>query len=84
MEPISHYKEELNTIDNWEFCNEGNNNIILRYIGRDPILQKKVLRIRKNTNSEFYSDPILIPEQEYNKLYIDHVFKKDPVLNKLL
>lgn len=38
MESVKHYKEELNSVENWEFCNEGNNNIILRYVGRDTIL----------------------------------------------
>jgi len=83
MESFS-LEEELNNTDNWEYCNEGNNNIVLRYIGRDPILQKKILRIRKNTNHMFYNDDCLIPEKEYNSLFVDKVLKVDPEMNKFL
>ena len=78
------WNEELQNLDHWDFYNEGNNNIILRYFGPHPILAKKVLRIRKSTNKEFYTDPSLMPEQEYNKLFLENVFMKDPLMKKYL
>jgi len=69
----------------WEYYNEGNNNVILRYIGDgDPELSARVLRVRKSTNKEFYSNPILLPEEEYNPLMTDNVFMTDPILSKYL
>ena len=51
----------LQDASNWTYYNEGNNNIILTYTGKfDPILSEKVLRIRKSTNHEFYTDPCLL------------------------
>lgn len=56
----------------WTYYNEGNNNIILRYTGKeDRALSERVLRIRKSTNFEFYTDPCLLPEEEYNALLIN-------------
>ena len=40
--------------------------------------------MRKSTNKEFYSNPILLPEEEYNPLMTDNVFMKDPILSKYL
>ena len=69
----------------WEYYNEGNNNVIFRYIGDgDPVLSARVLRVRKSTNKEFYSNPILLPEEEYNPLMTDNVFMTDPILSKYL
>lgn len=76
--------EDLNNVDSWEYYNEGNNNIILIYTGKNPLLSQKVLRIRKNTNYEFYADPCLLPEQEYNKLMIENVFMSDPIMGLYL
>ncbi len=69
----------------WSYYNEGNNNVILRYIGpRDKDLSGRILRLRKSTNREFYSDPSLLNEEEYNPLMTDNVFMKDPILSKRL
>ena len=87
MESSINIKEHpaLQDASNWTYYNEGNNNIILRYTGQfDPILSEKVLRIRKSTNHEFYTDPCLLQEDEYNSLLIDNVFMKDPILSNRL
>jgi hypothetical protein len=69
----------------WVFCNEGNNNVVLRYVNTgNGALMGKVLRIRKATNREYYTDPCLLREDEYNTLMIDNVFRKDPILEKHL
>ncbi|CDW86190.1 UNKNOWN [Stylonychia lemnae] len=76
--------EELNDPDQWTYYNEGNNNIILRYIGSNNILSSKILRIRKNNNVQYYTDPTLFPLEEYNKLFIEKVFMSHPILSKYL
>jgi hypothetical protein len=69
----------------WSFYSEGNNNVVLRYIGPlNEYLSSKVLRIRKSTNKEFYTDPCLLNEHEYNKLMIDNVLSADPILSKYI
>lgn len=73
--------DELNDPTKWVYYNEGNNNIILRYVGDDRYLAAKILRIRKNNNQEYYTDPTLFPLEEYNQLFIDQVFMKHPVLS---
>jgi len=78
MESI--FTQELNNSEKWVYYNEGNNNVILRYIGEDPLLSTKILRIRKNTNVEYYTDPTLFPVDEYNQLFIEHVFMQHPVM----
>lgn len=75
---------ELNNSASWLYYNEGNNNIILRYVGSDAFLSTQILRIRKNTNVEYYLDPTLYPIDEYNKLFIDKVFLQHPVMHKYL
>ena len=40
----------LEKLDYWKFLNEGNNNVIFRYIGDNDFLSQKVLRVRKTTN----------------------------------
>lgn len=47
-------------------------------------MSARVLRVRKSTNKEFYSNPILLPEEEYNPLMTDNVFMTDPILSKYL
>jgi len=78
------YEKELHNLDAWDFYNEGNNNLIFRYTGPHPVLRKKIIRIRKSTNIEFYTDPFLMPEQEYNTLFLEHVLLVDPVLGKYI
>lgn len=70
----------------WTFLNEGNNNIILRYTGKetDSALTERMLRIRKSTNAEFYTDPCLLPEEEYNELLLRNVFLQDHILAQYL
>jgi hypothetical protein len=70
----------------WTYYNEGNNNVILRYTGKvaDPEMSGRILRVRKSTNREFYDNPLLLPEDEYNPLMTDNVFMKDPILSKRL
>ncbi len=70
----------------WTYYNEGNNNVILRYTGKvaDKDMSGRILRVRKSTNKEFYSNPLLLAEEEYNPLMTDNVFMKDPVLSKRL
>jgi Inositol-pentakisphosphate 2-kinase len=69
----------------WVYYNEGNNNVILRYSGKaDKIMSGRILRIRKSTNKEYYSDPTLLDDSEYNPLMTDYVFMKDPILSKRL
>lgn len=43
-----------------------------------------MLRIRKSTNQEFYTDPCLVPEDEYNNLVIGSVFMVDEILSQYL
>jgi hypothetical protein len=39
----------LKDASQWEYYNEGNNNVILRYTGKGE-LATRVLRVRKSTN----------------------------------
>ena len=76
--------EELNDPSKWVYYNEGNNNIIFRYVGKDSWLAAKILRIRKNNNQEYYTDPTLYPLDEYNDLFVQKVFMQHPVLSQYL
>lgn len=60
--------------------------MILRYTGEvpDPEMSGRILRVRKSTNREFYNNPLLLAEDEYNSLMTENVFMKDHVLSKRL
>ena len=80
----SSFTRDLNNPNNWLYYNEGNNNVILHYLGQNPLLTTKILRIRKNTNVEYYTDPTLFPVDEYNHLFIEHVFMQHPTMAQYL
>jgi hypothetical protein len=85
---LSHLQDHwaLKDPEVWTYYNEGNNNVILRYTGKvpDSDMSGRILRVRKSTNREFYNNPLLLAEDEYNSLIIDHVFMKDRVLSRRL
>lgn len=50
-------KQEINNEKDWEYLAEGNANIILRYVGTDPSLKGKLLRLSKSNLKEFKANP---------------------------
>jgi inositol-pentakisphosphate 2-kinase len=47
----------------WDYLNEGNANVVLKYTGNDPVLKGKILRLQK-TGSEC-NGRFLIDYQKY-------------------
>ena len=55
--------------ENWEYLNEGNLNVICRYVGADLNLKGYVLRMKKNTYSTTFNENYGIPEAEYREFF---------------
>jgi len=60
---------ELGKPEDWDYLNEGNLNVICRYIGKNAKLKGYVFRVKKNTHSTAFSGNYGIDEPQYRKLF---------------
>ena len=69
-------QKSLNPLE-WSYLTEGSNHVIFQSKNEE---NDEILRVRKVGNKSYYSDPSLIPELEYNKLFIDNIILNNKIL----
>lgn len=78
---------DLGPAENWQYLSEGKNHVVLSQVQPSADLfngANLVLRLRKCQNQKYYRDPLLMPELDYNQLFMRNMLLNNANLSKFV